>query len=165
MAFRKLEASCSAEGVRPGVRPISRFSIAPSSKTMTTSVWSAPRATNSTCLTPASREGVTTTPAPPANPDKRAVASSSASSKPRERPARRPSISRRSSWVTSPSSSRPSTNSLSPAWVGTRPAEVWGAASSPSWVRSCMVLRIEAGDSCTPPLEMVREPTGSPVSR
>ncbi len=28
-----------------------------------------------------------------------------------------------------------------------------------------MVLRIEAGDSCTPPRLSVREPTGSPVSR
>ena len=49
--------------------------------------------------------------------------------------------------------------------VGRRPALEWGAPSKPSCARSCMVLRIEAGDSGMPPREMVREPTGSPVSR
>ena len=48
----------------------------------------------------------------------------------------------------SPTSSRPSTNSRRPAWVGIRPALMCGAPSRPSSARSCMVLRIEAGDSC-----------------
>ena len=164
-AFRKFEASISADGVTPAGSRISRFSTVPSAKTMTASVRSAPRETNSTCLTPASRIGVTTTPAPPARPDRMALASLSASSKLRPWARSRASMVRRSSSPTSPTSSRPSTKRRRPACVGNLPALTCGAPSRPSWVRSCMVLRIEAGDSGSPPLESVREPTGSPVSR
>ena len=163
--LRKFDASVRADGVTPAGRRISRFSTVPSSKTMIASVRSAPRDTNSTCLTPASRIGVTTTPAPPARPDRMALASFRASSKLRPWACSRASIALRSAAPTSPTSSRPSTKSLRPAWVGNRPALTWVAPSRPSWVRSCMVLRIEAGDSDTPPFDRVRDPTGSPVSR
>jgi hypothetical protein len=53
----------------------------------------------------------------------------------------------------------------SPACVGTRPAEVCGLSISPISARSDMMLRMEAGESCTPRREIVRDPTGSPVSR
>ena len=136
---------------------------------MIASAWSGPSATNSTCLTPASRTGAVTMPAPPARPESSAEAASSASSTLRApeswRAASDPSIVRRSSSPTSPTSISPSTNRRRPACVGMRPAEVWGADSRPSCARSCMVLRIEAGDSDSPPLDTVREPTGSPVSR
>ena len=65
----------------------------------------------------------------------------------------------------SPTSKRPSTNSRSPAWVGARPAEACGEASSPACVNACMVLRIEAGDRSSPARDRVCDPTGSPVSR
>jgi hypothetical protein len=94
-----------------------------------------------------------------------ALASPMASSNERPWANNRDSMVRRSSSPMSPTSSRPSTNIRRPAWVGMRPALLWGASSRPSCARSCMVLRIEAGDSCTPPREMVRDPTGSPVSR
>ena len=77
-------------------RRISLFSTDPSLNTITASAWSAPRETNSTCLTPASRDGVTTRPAPPATPDSRELASLITSSNPRPRENSRASISRRS---------------------------------------------------------------------
>ena len=47
-----------------------------------------------------------------------------------------------------------------------RPALVCGEKISPASSRSIMTLRTEAGDSADGRMrEMVREPTGSPVSR
>ena len=69
-----------------------------------------------------------------------------------------------SSCDSSPTSSRPSTNSRSPTSVGRRPAEVWGANSSPISSRSDMTLRMVAGDSgVVRRRDSVREPMGSPV--
>ena len=53
----------------------------------------------------------------------------------------------------------PSTNRRSPLSVGIRPAEVCGRASSPSSSRSCMTLRIEAGERLIDPASAF-EPTG-----
>jgi hypothetical protein len=60
----------------------------------------------------------------------------------------------------------PSTKSRRPLSVGIRPAEVCGAASRPSSSRSCITLRIDAGDRLSADnLEIVRDPTGAPLSR
>src|SRR6185312_17155459 len=46
-----------------------------------------------------------------------------------------------------------------------RPAEVWGCERNPSSVRSAMTFRIDAGLSASSRnFEIVREPTGSPLS-
>ncbi len=111
----------------PSATSMSRFSTSPSAVTMTTSARVADSGTNSICLSGASVLGATTSPAQRDRPDSMVVACSSAW--PRDFPAaaRRPSILRRSSSVSPPTSSSPLTKSLSPASVGSRPAEVWGA--------------------------------------
>ena len=66
----------------------------------------------------------------------------------------------------SPISSIASTKKRRPCSVGNRPAEVCGAKINPACSRSAMTLRTEAGDSAIgSSLEMLREPTGSPVAR
>ena len=76
------------------------------------------------------------------------------------------SIAARSSGRGSATCMMPSTNRRRPGSVGIRPAEVCGAASRPDSSRSCMTLRIEAGERLSVEVrEMVREPTGWPLSR
>ena len=59
--------------------------------------------------------------------------------------------------------SNASTNSRMPFGVGTRPAEVCGATTSPISSRSAMTLRMVAGDRSSPEsFDRVREPTGWP---
>src|SRR5437899_1028806 len=84
-------------------------------------------------------------PAQADSPDNTAVAAASASSIGPSRSIR-VSIAARSSAVGCATCIMPSTNSRRPCSVGTRPAEVCGCLSSPSSSRSCMTLRIEAGD-------------------
>ncbi len=106
-----------------------------------------------------------TMPAQAERPDSAAVAADSASSigPPSAMPA---SIARRSSTEGSAACIMPSTKRRNPVSVGMRPAEVCGAASSPSSSRSCITLRIDAGDRLSEAiLLMVREPTGRPVPR
>ena len=60
----------------------------------------------------------------------------------------------------------PSTNSRSPWSVGSRPALVCGAASSPASCRSWSTERIEAGERLTPAVPAnVFDPTGCPLAR
>ena len=106
-----------------------------------------------------------TIPAQADRPDSVAVAADSASSigPPSAMPA---SIARLSSTEGSAACIMPSTNSRNPVSVGIRPAEVWGAASRPSSSRSCITLRMEAGDRLSDAiLLIVRDPTGIPVPR
>jgi len=112
-----------------------------------------------------SRAGTSTIPAHDDSPDSvELVAASASSIGPLS--AIRDSIAARSSGVGSAACIMPSTNSRSPDSVGIRPAEVCGAASRPSSSRSCMTLRIEAGDRfIRDNFEIVRDPTGAPLSR
>ncbi len=126
------------------------------------------RRTNSRCLSTMSDFVAITMPAPCERPDSSTLASFRRSS---TRPERPPPETVRAIWsrsasFTAPTSSMASTKNRNPSWVGARPAEVWGAAISPSSSRSAMTLRTEAGESCMSSiLEMARDPTGSPVSR
>ena len=93
------------------------------------------------------------------------LASASVSSRLRPEAASAAAIASRSSSASSPNCSRPSTNSRSPCSVGSRPAEVCGANSSPASVRSAITLRMVAGDRLIGSRrDRVRLPTGSPVS-
>ncbi len=109
--------------------------------------------------------GTMTIPAHADRPDSAAVAADNASSigPPSPIPA---SIARRSSIEGSAACIIPSTNSRSPVSVGIRPAEVCGAASRPSSSKSCITLRMDAGDRLSDAnLLIVRDPTGRPVPR
>ena len=119
------------------------------------------------CLSLGFTFGVTTTPAQLDRPESRLVASASVSSM---RPERADSPSRLSMAAVCVSASGPSSSSAStkkrrPCCVGSRPAEVCGEKISPASSRSAMTLRTDAGDRFTGRMrEMVRDPTGSPVS-
>ena len=104
-----------------------RFSTWPDCVTVTTSARPGPRFTNSMCFSGCSVLGAITTLAQRDRPDSRVVACSSASFMLRPTAAQRASMLSRSSSETLPTSSRPLTNSRSPASVGRRPAEVCGA--------------------------------------
>ena len=83
-------------------------------------------------------------------------------------PSRRiwPSIVARSSTEGAEVCIMPSTNKRKPMSVGIRPAETCGLASRPSSSRSCMTLRIEAGDRPrAPSFDSVRDPIGEPLAR
>ena len=112
--------------------------------------------------------GATTTPAQCDSPERRLVVSARISSLVRWRfeLATWASIFACSSAASGLRLSRASTNSRNPAWVGTRPALVWGEKISPLSSRSAMTLRMDAGDREPGRVRaMVREPTGSPVAR
>ena len=116
-------------------------------------------------LTAPSDLGASTRPAAADKPDSKELASASVSSRLRPDAARGAEIDSRSSSVSSPKFSSPSTNRRRPWSVGSRPAEVWGANSRPESVRSAMTLRMVAGDSAIGRRRArVRVPTGSPVS-
>ena len=165
-ALRKFDASTSADGGTPGGISMIRFSTMPASVTMTTSARPGLRLTTSMCFSAASVFGAMTMPAHRDSPESAAVACSSRPSMLMPEPAQRSESVRRSSSGRWPTSSRPSTNSLSPASVGSRPAEACGANRSPVSSRSAITLRMVAGDSESDSRrDNVREPTGSPVSR
>lgn len=159
-------ASVRADAGRPAGSATMRFSTSPPSVTITTSARWSPSGTNSMCLSGASAFGEITSPAQRDGPASVDDASSSISDTVRPAAAHLPSMLARSSALMSPPiSSRPSTNIRRPASVGSRPAEVCGAYSSPASSRSAITLRMEAGDSTSPSRrDSVREPTGSPVS-
>ena len=120
------------------------------------------------CFSRALIFGATITPAQCDRPESSVVASPSTSSMRRWRfeAAICASIRARSSVGMAPTSISASTKKRRPCSVGTRPALVWGAKISPASSRSIITLRTEAGDRfCGRMREMVREPTGSPVSR
>ena len=117
------------------------------------------------CLTAPSDFGASTSPAAADRPERRELASASVSSRLRPDAASAAEIDTRSSSVSSPKFSRPSTNRRNPWSVGRRPAEVWGANSSPASVRSAMTLRMVAGERLMGRRRArVRDPTGSPVA-
>ncbi len=165
MALRKFAASRIADGVMPTGGEIMRFSTFPSSVTSSTRAEVGESETNSTCRIGASSFGAKTNDAQGLRPDSMDTASSSARvMSPSDRSATC-SIWVRSSCETLPISRRPSTNILRPVWVGMRPAEVWGLSRRPRCSRSCITLRTVAADSEVSRLrEIVRDPTGSPVS-
>ncbi len=149
----------------PAGTSITRFSTWPSAPTRITSARPAPIGANSICLIAPSDLGASTMPAAWLSPDSMVDASASMSCRLRPRPDSARPITSRSSAPNSPNCSSPSTNRRRPRSVGSRPAEVCGANSSPASVRSAMTLRIVAGESAIGSRRAsVRLPTGSPLA-
>ena len=166
-AFRKLVASTSEEfGTSFGMLS-RRFSIWPSSETITASARPGSSRTNSICFRRGFVFVAVTTPAPRDKPESSAEASPSTESMLPPRIALTcASMLRRSFSGRSPISRSASTKKRSPCCVGKRPALVCGEKMSPAASRSAITLRTEAGDSCIGIMrERLREPTGSPVAR
>ena len=154
-ALMKLLTSSSAAGVVPASSETMRFSTLPSAPTSTASARAVVQRHEDSCLSRSSCFGTRTTPAqatgptapptpPPAHPRSAGRGRSGARSRARSRGSG------------SAACMMPSTNRRSPLSVGMRPAEVCGWVSSPRSSRSCITLRIEAGDRLTLPVERLR---------